>query len=208
MMMPTMSEFLTFTAILGSSAHRLAEQFRQQQSQLQKAEQVYLNTLAISAVKFYLDCMGIKTSWETSHSWSLPVRTLSPVADLDIPGLGKLECCPVLPETSVAFVPPEAWLDRIGYIFVRLEPSLKEATLIGFMNALTTEEVPVSELRSLDELLTHLNDLRLSNLHQATRSNPRVHLSQWLQNKFEAGWQSLSTVLDAPLQPFALRRQA
>jgi hypothetical protein len=48
--MRNLSESLTFTVPLSSSAHHLAEQFCRQQSNQKKAKQVYLNTLAVSAV--------------------------------------------------------------------------------------------------------------------------------------------------------------
>jgi hypothetical protein len=63
-MMRNLSESLTFTVPLSSSAHHLAEQFCRQQSNQKKAKQVYLNTLAVSAVNFYLRCMGVETDWK------------------------------------------------------------------------------------------------------------------------------------------------
>jgi hypothetical protein len=189
--MRNLSETLTFTVPLGSSAHHLAEQFRRQQSNQKKAKQVYLNTLAVSAVKFYLRCMGIETDWEASLSWNPVMQTLMDVADLSVTGLGKLECRPVLPETQVVFIPPEVWSDRIGYIAVQLDQSLGEATLLGFTKtAPFTGELPLSQLRSLEDLLEHLIQIR-----QAKFVKMPVNLSKWLENTFEAGWQSIEALL-------------
>ena len=189
-MMREISESLTFTVPLSSEAHRLAEQFRRQQSNQKKAKQVYLNTLAVSAVKFYLRCMGIETDWEASLSWNPVMQTLMDVADVEIPNLGKLECRPVLPETQVVHIPPEVWSDRIGYMAVQLDQSLREATLLGFTKTVSTDELPISQLRSLEDLLEHLIQIR-----QAKFVKMPVNLSKWLENTFEAGWQSMEALL-------------
>lgn len=188
--MREISESLTFTVPLSSEAHRLSEQFRRQQSNQKKAKQVYLNTLAVSAVKFYLRCMGIETDWEASLSWNPVMQTLMDVADVEIPNLGKLECRPVLPETQVVHIPPEVWSDRIGYVAVQLDQSLLEATLLGFTKTVSTDELPISQLRSLEDLLEHLIQIR-----QAKFVKMPVNLSKWLENTFEAGWQSMEALL-------------
>lgn len=189
--MRNLSESLTFTVSLNSSAHRLAEQFRRKHCNPQKAKQVYLNTLAVSAVKFYLRCMGIETNWEASQSWNPVMQSLMDVADLSVTGLGSLECRPVLPKTQVVHIPPEVWSDRIGYVAVQLDQSLLEATLLGFTKtAPFSGELPVSQLRSLEDLLEHLCQKR-----QPESVEMRVNLSKWFENFFEAGWQSLEALL-------------
>jgi hypothetical protein len=181
---------MTFTVPLFQPVHLISKHFSQQQSNQKKAKQVYLNTLAVFAVNFYLRCMGIKTDWNASDSWDPVMQAMMDVADLEIPNHGKLECRPVLPETQVVYIPPEVWSDRIGYVAVQLDQSLKEATLQGFVETVLIEELPLSQLRSLEDLLEHLSQIR-----QAKSVKMRVNLSQWFHNLFEAGWQSLETVL-------------
>ena len=213
-MMENLSECLTFTVPLSSDAHRQAEHFRRQQSSQKKAKQVYLNTLAVSAVNFYLGCMGIKTDWEASQSSNPVMQTFMDVADLCIPNKGKLECCPVLPDTSVVQIPPEVWSDRIGYVAVQFDKSLREATLLGFTPTVPESgELPVGCLRSLEDLLLHIHQIgqsleaekKLASI-VASDSQP-VNLSQWFQNIFETGWQSISTLLGTDEQNlgFSLR---
>lgn len=147
-------ELREFTVPLSSKQHHLAEQFCYRQSNKEKAKQVYLNTLAVFAVDFYLRCMMIETDWEASLSWDLVARTLIDVADLDLPGIGTLECRPVLPEQQVVQIPSEVRSDRIGYIGVRIDKSLQKATLLGFSKtAPLTGELHISELQSLEDLL-------------------------------------------------------
>ncbi|NJP12474.1 MAG: DUF1822 family protein [Leptolyngbyaceae cyanobacterium RU_5_1] len=182
----------TFTAPLGASVHRRAQQFCNQHSDRQKAQQVYLNTLAVCAVQFYLRCMEIETEQDTSDSWNPVMQALMDVADLTIPGVGKVECRPVWPDASVMQIPPEDWAERIGYVAVQLEPSLRHATVLGFALSAGTGEVPIHELRSLDDFLNHLQQLQ-----------SRVSLSQWLQGMVAAGWRSLDDLIGIP-QPLIL----
>ena len=118
------------------------------------------------------------------------MQTLMDVADLSVTGLGKLECRPVLPATQVVHIPPEVWSDRIGYVAVHLDRSLREATLLGFTKTVSTDELPISQLRSLEDLLEHLIQIR-----QAKFVKMPVNLSKWLENTFEAGWQSMEALL-------------
>jgi hypothetical protein len=189
-MMRNLSESLTFTVPLSSSAHHLAEQFCRQQSNQKKAKQVYLNTLAVSAVNFYLRCMGVETDWEGSQSRNPVMLSILDVADVEIPNLGKLECRPVLPQDKVIHIPPEVWSDRIGYVAVQLDESLRVATLLGFSKTAGSGELAISQLRSLEDLLEHLRQIE-----QPEQALTRVKLSQWFENVFEASWQSLEALL-------------
>lgn len=180
---------LTFNVPLGVEAHRLAQQFCRKQSGC-KAKQVYLNTLAVSAVNFYLQCMGIETNWKGSLSYSPVFVSLMDVADLEIPKIGKLECRPILPQSNILIIPPETWSDRIAYLVIRLDSSLEQATLLGFTNTVPESgELPVNQLHSLEHFLKHLHQIRLQ---QATT---RVNLSQWFEHIFTESWQSVEALL-------------
>lgn len=177
---------LSFTVPLNSSAHYLAEQFCRQQSTQKKAKQVYLNTLAVSAVNFYLRCMGIETDWEASQSLDFVQQSIMDVAGLEIPNLGKLECRFLLPADKIVYIPSEVWSDRIGYVAVQFDQLLKVATLLGFSPTAGNGELAINQLRSLEDLLDHLRQL--------PQTQP-IKLSQWFENLFETGWQSLSALL-------------
>lgn len=189
-----------FTVPLGTESHRLAQKFSRQHD-CTKAKQVYLNTLAVYATKFYLSCIGVKTDWSNSFSWDSVWQNLMDVADLEIPNLGKLECRPVLPDIQVVPIPPEVWSERIGYVAVQLDSALQEATLLGFTQTASKEELPLTELESLEELLAHLNVIGLRDRTQ------RINLSQWFENTFDAGWQSLEALFSTDVErlSFGLR---
>ena len=196
-----LSENLNFTVPLGSESHRLAQQFCSQQKERNKAKQIYLNTLAVSAVEFYLRCMGWRTNWPASLSWNPLWQTLMDVADLEIPNLGKLECRPVLPDALLIHIPPEVSSERIGYVAVGLDSSLQTATLLGFIKTVPeTGELPVTQMLSLEDLLLHLHQIR-----QPEPIEKRVLLSQWFDNLFKAGWKSLEELLATEQQSLAFR---
>lgn len=189
------SDNFVFTVSLGTEAHRLAEQFRRYQKNAQKGKQVYLNTLAIYAVNFYLRCLGIAADWQGCDSYDPIMQTMMDVADLQVEDLGKLECRSLLPNAEFVQIPPEVWSDRIGYLVVEMNESLREAKLLGFVETVDTEELMVSKLRSLSEFPEYINQLR-----QPKTTN----LRQWLDNIFTTGWQAVEDLISPQTTELAL----
>jgi hypothetical protein len=184
-MNPQIGESLTFTVALALEAHAQAQQFRGLVSNPQKAKQIYLNNLAVYAVNFYLQCQGLETEWENSDSADPVMQTLLNIADLQVKNLGKLECIAVLPNSETCYIPPEVWQERIAYVAVQLDESLREATLLGFVEKVTTSELPISSLKPLEELLD------IYPINQQKPVEKLVQLGQWFNNVFDAGWQAL-----------------
>lgn len=177
-----------FTIPLALEAHSKAEGFFRQHLNPRKAKQVYLNTLAVYAVNLYLQYLGLETDLEASDSYNPVMRSLMDVADLEVKDLGKIECRPLLPDSDFLYVPAEVWEERIGYIAVQLDQSLRQANLLGFAAAVATEQLPLSQLQSLEDLPEHFNQIR-----QPVKMP--VNLSQWLNDIFEAGWQEVEKAL-------------
>ena len=174
--------FLTFPVTLGWEAHKRAEARRQYQIDDRAGKQTYLNVLATYAVNFYLQCMGFETDWSEGDRDNSILYALVDTADLEVKGCGKLECRFVLAHEPACHVPPEVWEDRIGYVFVRLDAALEEATLLGFVSDVRTSKIPFDRLQSLDELPLHLH----------RRARQPVRLSHWLKGIFEGGWQAIA----------------
>lgn len=172
-----------FTVPLALEAHYRAKQFCNYQSNSAKAKQIYLNALAVYAVNFYLQCRGFETDLERSGSNNSAMQMFVNIADLIVKNRGKLECRPVLPNAVSMHVPLEVWNDRIGYVAVQLNESLREATVLGFVDRVKRSEFPLSQLRSLAEFPAYLNKMTLL-----------VHLSQWFENIVEAGWQTIESL--------------
>ncbi len=184
---------LTFTVPLTRQARQIAEKFSCQQSNPAKAEQVYRNTLAVLAVKFYCECMEIETELEKSDSWNPLIQSLADVADLEIKNLGKIECRPLLDSSQAVEIPAEVWRNRIGYVAVQLSESMREAKLAGFVETIQAEELPLSEWRSLADFLARVRSLKAS---QSVKE--QVKLSQWLHDIFEAGWETVESLFAPP----------
>ncbi len=185
------------TVPLGGEAHRFAQQFAAQQATAQKGKRVYFNTLAVYAVNSYLKWLQIETSLGQSDSWHPGKRAVFDVADLALPGIGKLECRPVLLGETACYFPPEVTENRIGYIGVQFGEILSEVKLLGFARAVDADNPPaqlqIADFQPLDALIDHINQLKAA---ISSESQTPVNLSRWLENVFEGGWQNLEALLD------------
>ncbi len=177
---------ITFTVPLTTDAYQWANRFSHRQKNSQKNQNVYLNTLAVYAVNLYCHYMEIETDLYKSFSWNLASQLLMNVADLQIKGVGQLECIPVLPNTKVCHVPPEVWSDRIGYVVVQIDENYHEATLLGFVKKVTNEVLPLSRLDTLEDLIDCLEPLP-NNIIEPQEGF--VRLSEWFEGLFCGGWQ-------------------
>lgn len=182
-------------------AIRLAWQFASEQGHPQRVEQIYLNTLALLAVRDYLTILDIETDLTECDSWNPVIRMFEDTADLYIKGLGKIECRPIrsvhqqgengnenssanLPE--MCNVPIEAMEQRIGYIVVEIDEDEKEARLLGFSPTADSGELVLSDLHSLDDFLIHLEHL----------SESKVNLRQWLNQRSTSDLESVESVFN------------
>ncbi|MGI2904162.1 DUF1822 family protein [Tolypothrix sp. VBCCA 56010] len=199
------NETLHFQVPLTAQAYNFARQLSSKQQDSGKSRQIYFNTLAVYAANFYCQYLEVETDLEHSDSWNSLSHLLLDVADLEITGVGKLECRPVLPEAKTVNIPPEVWTERIGYVVVEINEISKTARLLGFVKEVTAEELPLSDLQSLTDLIYNLQPVaevvspKPSVIEQAV-----VHLGQWLQNLFTSDWQSPDLVL-SPAYRSAIR---
>jgi hypothetical protein len=175
-----------FKVPLVQKIHQLAEHFSLQQT-VPKARQVYFNTLAVYAVEFYLKCLGIESVWQASDSWDLLMQTFMDVADLVVPGVGKLECRPVLAGKQSIYIPSDVSSDRIAYIVVQFDSLLKIATILGFVETVRfEEELPFSELQLLKKLPIHIKKVKEAQL----LNRKPTRLSLWFEDVFDVNWLS------------------
>lgn len=197
------------------TAHEVAEQFCQAQSDILKAEQVYLNTLAVYAVDLYLAEMGVATRLESSDSWNPIFQTAMNAADLEVEGCGKLECRSTLPYDEAVDIPLEVIGDRIGFVAVQLSDSLDEAVLLGFADQVQQGVLTLNALQPIEALPAYLNRLTSAQSNQAALASTSlqlvevkqetVQLGQWLQKKYEAIWQAFEEVFPSNQVEFAWR---
>ena len=170
-----------------SKSREIARDFAIQQATKQKAEQVLYNTLAVLTVKSYLEMLGVATDLLNSDTWNRVMRTCDNVADLNILNLGKLECRPLKSSDNSCHIPMEVWDLRLGYVAVKIDDSLKKAALLGFVEQINTEELPITNLSPIEALIDRLHDFRESTV---------VNLEQWLNSIFSAGWSTVESLLN------------
>ncbi|MEH2079185.1 MAG: DUF1822 family protein [Nostoc sp.] len=176
----------SFTIPLSSKAHEKANQRRQRISNTEDGKKIYLNTLAVYAVNYYLDCMGFETNWsnaDNSNSWML---SLIDLADLEIKNIGKIECRPVLPDAEYLEIPTEIRTDRTAYVAVQFNHALRSAKILGF----TTQQlakIHLSQLQPIDDLLDYLT------VKEATA---KVNIREWMKGVFTEGWLNLEEIFN------------
>ncbi|EGJ35369.1 MULTISPECIES: DUF1822 family protein [Moorena] len=173
--MNNLTEKLTFSVPLTRDWYQLAETFSREQHEPDKAQDVYLNTLAVYAVNFYLQCMEVETDLPASDSSNPALRSLMNVSDLMVKGWGKLECRPVLPGDLVCDIPPESRQDRVGYVVVEIHKPSNQAKLLGFSKTAVEGSLDISKIESLEQLINQLPELE----------SKVVKLLEWLKDNFE-----------------------
>lgn len=168
-----------------TAARNTAQRFASQQPSLEAAERVRRNTLSILVMDNYLEMMGIPTNLEASDSWHPVVRLCADVADLEIVGVGKLECRSLRAGESTCYMPPEVWEDRIGYTVLRLEEDGRSATILGFVKKVSTEYLALDRLEPIENLCEAIASLR-----------PKpIRIIDWLQGIFDAVWQEVGALI-------------
>lgn len=177
----------------------IANQFAARQLTKEKAEQILLNTIAVSIVNNYLDMLGIHTDLAHSDSRNPVMQLCENVADLEIVRIGKLECRPVIGAADSCHVPWEVRDLRIGYTVVRIDGSLRKAEILGFISQVTTEELLLDSLEPIEALIDRIHELQTSQV-----DNSLVNLGQWFNNIFETGWQNVESLFSSEQLTFAL----
>ena len=168
------TELPLITVPLGRQAHTQAKKLASQAMQLatgadkhQIGKRVYLNTLAIYAVDSYLRWQAYEPDFSQSDSADPILCSRWDVADLMIPGIGKLECRPIWEGETALTLPSEVIEDRVGYLAVQFGEHLDSAKLLGFAPAVDAsnppKQVAFTNLQPLDALIEYLYRLELAN---------------------------------------------
>ncbi len=174
-----------FNINLDRTAHEWAAKFAAGQTSIAKGRQVYLNTLAVCAVRQYLSCVcQLDLDLRQGDSWQVELQSIMNVADLVIPNVGKIECLPVLPNTTEIQLPPETIDERIGYIVVQFSNNLNSVELLGFVASLESEIISLDRLQSLDDLVDLIYINRVNNL------------SEFLAGILGIGWKPIENLIE------------
>ncbi|PLZ68702.1 DUF1822 family protein [Fischerella thermalis] len=185
-----LTEHQTISIPIPEEFRENALKFAREQPTPTRGRQVYLNTLAVQVVNTYLQMLDIPTDLESSYIWQPYRRLIDDVADLVLTGVGHLECRAIRTGDRICYIPPEVWHDRIGYVVVEINQTCKEGKIWGFLPNVTTSEIDINQLHSLDELIerSHLISLRA-----------------WLENMYTTEWQTVEEFTRKRKPQFAFR---
>jgi hypothetical protein len=194
------------TVFIGRKAHTDAEKLASGHTIPAKRNQIYLNTLAVHAVREYLEAIGIKTDLQQGDRDNPCMQALFNLAVLDLPNYGKLECCPILPgETAIDLALKPISDNLIGYIAVEFDgdldavEQLNQGKLLGFFPATQrlativtwdSEQILRSELKPLDTLFDCLLDYVP---HGKPIHEKVTDLMEWLKDVFDVIWQPIES---------------
>ncbi|OAB57273.1 hypothetical protein AY600_09465 [Phormidium willei BDU 130791] len=190
---------LTFNVPITQMMRSQADHVSQYQDTLDKSRQVYCNVLAVLAVDYYCQCMGIETSLELSTVWDPGLQYLANNADLELKNLGQVQCCAMMVNQNKVKVSREAQCDKLGYFAVVLDEDSNEAVLRGFSEKLIGDGEEFS-LQNWDDLDLFLLKVEEWENQPSAASSQVTQLSQWLHGLVDAGWQNLEALV-APEQP-------
>jgi hypothetical protein len=187
-------------------ARAYASQYLTQNAQ----ERTYFNTLVVLVADAYFRLLGFETNLTKPERWNAAGRLWSEANELELLGLGNLECLVIATGQKSVILPPESLSDelqrgvahRIGYLFVEIASSEKAATLVGFLPAFHPEtkdaEVALADLQSMDDLIDYLAQQEASSLAGIVQTNDLTrefaekkitYLRNWLNNVYEADWE-------------------
>jgi hypothetical protein len=153
---------------LPQEAHEWARLFAAKQRDVDTSKQVYLNTLAVYALHYFLSQQGIESDLDQSRSWYPHALSAPNAADLMVPGVGRVECRPVLmQEASALIIPDTAWSDRVAYVAIGIGERLDQVWLLGYFPVRPPSQleqpIPFGELLSITDLPNHLQFLQEGN---------------------------------------------
>ncbi|MFM7855542.1 MAG: DUF1822 family protein, partial [Flammeovirgaceae bacterium] len=124
---------------ISTKSRQLGRSLASQHSIPSLEKRVMQNTLAVLIVHDFCKMIGIASNLEVSDCWNTVVQICADVADLEIEGVGKIECRSLLSGESICHIPAEVWADRLGYVVVQFDRNWRSASLLGFVPLVTTE---------------------------------------------------------------------
>jgi hypothetical protein len=151
---------------------------------------VYRNAIAVLIVSNYCTMMGFDVDLEASDALAPALSLTLDTAHLVLTGIGAIECRTVDTDETHCQIPPEACLDRLAYVLIRLDPNSRQADLLGFVATVQNYTIPLAQLQTIDNFGAYLLQL------ETTKQAQPVALWQWFKGTFQQGWQDLEDWLD------------
>lgn len=187
-----------------ASYRQQAKMYASQYFQSDVQKRIYVQTLGLLAVDGYLRLLGFSTDLSKPQRWNAGCRLWSEANELELPGLGFLQCMVIGEGEEKVILTPECTrvgLDIrgcLGYVFVEIADSGKTATLMGFlpgselMGGEGEIEIAIATLKSVDDLIDFLSEregLDVDELTQEFATRKITYLRDWLNHIYEGEWQ-------------------
>ncbi|MEG4424898.1 MULTISPECIES: DUF1822 family protein [unclassified Microcoleus] len=152
---------------INQQVYNLALGYASEQANLEVGLKHFYNTMTVWAVNHLIGWMDFETILDKDCDWDVAIESALELADLELPGIGKIQCCRISEGETKICVP--ALNDRIAYIFVELPDSLDKATLLGFISAADidnningdTVQISVADLQPFECLADYLQTFEL-----------------------------------------------
>ncbi|MEG4047339.1 DUF1822 family protein [Microcoleus sp. Pol17_C1] len=148
---------------IDQQVYNLALGYASEQANLQHGLKIFYNTMTVWAVNYLLGRMNFETLIDKDDDWTVGIESALELADVMLPGIGKIQCCRIDEGETRIIVPAQD--DRIAYIFVELPGSVEKVKLLGFLPAADihgdTVEISVTNLQSFDRLSDYLEAIQL-----------------------------------------------
>ncbi|TAF54099.1 MAG: DUF1822 family protein, partial [Oscillatoriales cyanobacterium] len=109
---------------------------------------VYRNAIAVLIASNYCTMMGFDIDWGASDALTPALGLTLDTAHLVVAGIGAIECRAVDVDATQCPIPPEACLDRVAYLIIRLDPNSRQADLLGFAATVQDSTIHLSKLQS------------------------------------------------------------
>jgi hypothetical protein len=185
---------------ISQSARTIAQVFAEQQPTREKADKVLLNTLSVLTIKYYLDLMGVATNLNVGDSWNPVLRLCTDASDLEVSGIGRLECRAIYASQNFCYIPAETWNQRVAYIVLVMDESLLEAKILGFSPSIETEELPLIQLQPPEGLTKYLQEYKQikEEIKEEIKTPTLVNLSQWFAGVVESDWETIESIFSQP----------
>ncbi|MEG4838418.1 DUF1822 family protein [Microcoleus sp. B9-D4] len=150
--------------------YNLALGYASEQANLEVGLKHFYNTITVWAVNHFMGWMDFETILDQDCNWTVAIESALELADLELPGIGKIQCCRICEGETDICVPAQddalcARELRIAYIFVQLPDPLDRVKLLGFLPAADlhgdTVEISVADLQPFDNLSDYLERIEL-----------------------------------------------
>jgi Protein of unknown function (DUF1822) len=168
------------------------------------AERVRRNTLAVLAANRYLSWQNIETDLTVGNSWHPALRLVADVADLQVVGLGLLECRVLAVGETEIEMPLEISEDRIAYLVLELSEKPLAGKLLGIYvpGNKPIGSIKLTELMDMDESIEYMESQLSLNADTLAKIQTQViDVSQWFKGKLDQVSKSLlAEVLTSPLE--------